>query len=117
MWKQYFKLTGIKDGEVIFPVPFGKVDFREDNIDLNKLRLIFEADHPYLKMTDAGMDHFYGDKAPKENDNVFSAKDLVASIKKATNEDQARYYLGLGKNLSSVQKAFDKRIKELHPGS
>ena len=132
MWRQYFKIIGIKPGVVVYPRPFGKIDFRNDNIDPDLLYQIFEAGHPYLRMTDKGFEHFCGDNKKlvtasnaKQSDNkeesntkpLFKAKDIVQAIEESTTEDQARYYLGLGKEYKSVQKAFDKKIELLNLGS
>lgn len=63
MWKTYFKLKKIEPGVVIYPSPFGKVDFSKEKIDLDLLRRIHEAKLPYIEMTDEGKKHFY----PKED--------------------------------------------------
>lgn len=140
MWRQYFNIIGIKPGVVVYPRPFGEVDFRSDNLDLDKLRRVFEADHPYIKMTPAGMDHFYGNQVQElrheheaylesakadnnkpaytnENGHLLKAKDLVAVIQKAQTEEEARYFYGLGKKYTSVQKAYDKKLQELTANS
>ena len=116
MWRKYFKIKGIRPGVVVYPRPFNEIDFREDNLDPNLLYQIFEAGHPYIKMTDEGFEHFCGDEMVKDdndkNKSLFKAKDIVQAIDESKTEDQARYYLGLGKDFKSVQKAFDKKIEE-----
>ena len=119
MWRKYFKIKGIRPGKVVFP-GFGTIDFTNNNIDVDLLRRIFEADMPYLEMTLEGMDYFYGTQEEEAqpdtvDETLFKAKDLVKSINESTTEDQARYYFGLGKSYKSVQKAFDKKINDLQP--
>ena len=127
MWRKFFFIKGIRPGVVIYPPPFGSVDFRRDDLDPEMLREIFERDLPYVKMTDAGMDHFYDNKVKElreerdeeieeaQREQLFKAKDLVKAIEDSTTEDQARYYYGLGKQYVSVQKAFDKKLNDLQP--
>lgn len=129
MWRQYFNIKGIKPGVIVYPRPFNEVDFRDDDLDPEKLLKIYEAGHPYLEITDAGINHFYPDKMQKALGNTmesiqevtkntessyFTAKDLVAKIQEADNEADARYYYGLGKKYSTVQKAFDKKLEEFN---
>jgi len=129
MWRKYFKIKGVKPGVIIFPAPFNKVDLRSDNLDPDMLRRMYEADLPYIKMTDEGIEHFYGDQvkelrherddellnahieAEAENTQpLFTAKDLVEQIKAAETEEQARYFYGLGKQYRSVEQAFNKKL-------
>ena len=127
MWKKYFKIIGIKPGVIIYPRPFGRIDFSQDTIDINLLKELVEDDRnlPYLVMTDEGIDHFYDDEPDDDNkadikgneSPLFNAKELVKLIKESADEEKIRYYYGLGKQFSSVEKAYNKKITELYQGS
>ncbi|HAN19631.1 MAG: hypothetical protein A2X13_14675 [Bacteroidetes bacterium GWC2_33_15] len=128
MWRKYFTIKGIKPGPVVFPAPFNKVDLRRNDLDPDMLRRMYEADLPYIKMTEEGLEHFYSDKVlelryknddelfnaannAEETESLFTAKDLVAKIKDAETEEQARYFYGLGKQYKSVKQAFNKKLQ------
>ena len=129
MWKKYFKIIGIKPGVIIYPRPFGRIDFSSDNLDINLLKRLVEDDRnlPYLVMTDEGIDHFYDDTPDDDNKNdikgneepgkEYTAKELVSLIKKSKTTEEAYLYLNRGHNFVSVEKAYAKRFKELNQGS
>lgn len=128
MWRKYFKIKGIKPGVVHYPRPFNLVDFRRNDLKPEMLKEMYEANLPYIDITDAGIDYFYPDQnkeviasdpdnnREKQSDSqsYFTAKELVVNIQNAETEDEARYYYGLGKKYSTVQKAFDKKVEELN---
>lgn len=118
MWRKYFKIKGIKPGVVHYPRPFNLVDFRRNDLKPEMLKEMYEANLPYIEITDEGIDHFYGQSQPAETEEapdqtLFKAKDIVQAIEEAQDEEQARYFYGLGKEYKSVQKAFDKKLEEL----
>lgn len=125
MWKKYFILKKVKPGELNFPRPFGRIDFRSDNLDINMLKKIVEDDRnfPYLEMTQEGLDHFYDDdneSTPDLKGNeepLFNAKELVKLIKESTDQDKLSKYYNLGIEYSSVKKAYNKRIEQIYQGS
>lgn len=129
MWKKYFKIKGIKPGIIIYPRPFGQIDFRNDNLDINLLKNLVEDDRnlPYLVMTDEGIDHFYDDESDDDNkDDIkgndetvkeYTAKELVNLIKRSETISEARIYLNRGPNFVSVEKAYAKKYEELNLGS
>jgi len=129
MWKKYFKIIGIKPGVIIYPRPFGRIDFRSDNLDINLLKNLVEDDRnlPYLVITEAGIDHFYDDETDddnkgdiKGNDETikeYTAKELISLIKKSETIADAFMYLNRGHNFASVEKAYAKRFYELNQGS
>lgn len=119
MWRKYFKIKGIKPGVVHYPRPFNLVDFRRNDLKPEMLKEMYEANLPYIEITDEGIDHFYGQSQPAETEEapdqtLFKAKDIVQAIEEAQDEEQARYFYGLGKEYKSVQKAFDKKLEELN---
>ena len=134
MWKKYFKIKGIKPGVIIYPRPFGRIDFRSNNLDINLLRDLVEDDRnlPYLELTEAGVDYFYDDTPDDDNktdipgndpsissesEEVFTAKELVKLIKESTDQNELSKYYNLGIEYSSVKKAYNKRIEQIYQGS
>jgi hypothetical protein len=65
MWKKYFNIKGIKPGEVQYPAPFGRVDFRNENLDPNLLLKICEKKLPYIELSEEGKKHFSTKIEPK----------------------------------------------------
>jgi hypothetical protein len=140
MWKHFFKIVNIKPGVIIYPRPFGRIDFRSDNLDINLLKNLVEDDRnlPYLVMTDAGIDHFYDDEPDEDTPDIegndpstssgsekvqsealedYTAKELIKLIKKSEDIIQVRKYSLYTEKFSSVKKAYNKRIEELNLGS
>lgn len=135
MWREFFKLKGFRPGILIFPAPYGEIDFSRDHLDINVLKKIVEDDRnfPHLQFTKEGEDHFYDDEPDDDNQtdikgndhsdtevlevSLFGAKELVKLIKESTDEEKVRYYYGLGKQYSSVEKAYNKKIIELGESS
>ncbi len=59
MWTKYFKFVKLRRGRVITP-SHGEVDFSRDDIPVETCRQLFEADFPYLEITDEGKKEIYG---------------------------------------------------------
>jgi hypothetical protein len=59
MWRHYFKFVKLQPGRVVTAL-FGLIDFREDNIPLEKIKALYESDFPYLQITEAGKTELYG---------------------------------------------------------
>lgn len=58
MWQKYFKVVKIVPGRVVTS-RFGIIDLSSQNIPLETLLALYEADFPYLKMTPEGLQYFY----------------------------------------------------------
>lgn len=63
MWKDYFKLVGIVPGPVVVP-KYGKIDFSDPGLSPEICKHLFENDFQYLKITEKGLNHFYGKFTP-----------------------------------------------------
>ena len=59
MWTKYFKLVKVRPGRIITP-SHGELDFSRDNIPVETCKQLFEADFPYLEITEEGKKEFYG---------------------------------------------------------
>ena len=59
MWKRYFKFVKLRPGRVVTAL-FGEIDFSSDNIALEKIKELYEADFPYLEITEEGQAELYG---------------------------------------------------------
>lgn len=129
MWKKYFKIKGIKPGVIIYPRPFGRIDFRSDNLDINLLKNLVEDDRnlPYLEITKEGIDYFYDDEPDDDNTAdikgneeqivIYTAKELVKLMKGVQTASEAVELLKKGGEFTSVQKAYNKRIEQIYQGS
>lgn len=60
-------------GVMIHP-RFGKIDFRQDDLDLEMLRQIVEARCYYLELTPEGQKEFYGIEIPEIVEQVTDQK-------------------------------------------
>lgn len=60
-WTEYFKVVGIKPGPVVTH-RFGPVDFSDPSLPVEKMQSLYEANSPYLHLTDKGKEILYGIK-------------------------------------------------------
>jgi len=136
MWKKYFKLKGIRPGEVIFP-RVGKVDFSRDDLDPQFLLNLWENDCRYLELTEEGERHFFGlhqkknepvetrhalsQSQQKHQDEItnspgpeLSAKELVSAIENAETLEEAKEYYDQGSHYKTVQDAYNQFVETTH---
>jgi hypothetical protein len=59
MWKKYFKFIKLKPGRVVTAL-LGEIDFSRDDIPLEKIKMLYEKDFPYLELTKEGEKELYG---------------------------------------------------------
>lgn len=59
MWTKYFKIIKVRRGRVITP-SHGEIDFSRDDIPVETCRELYEADFPYIEITDQGKKELYG---------------------------------------------------------
>lgn len=112
MWKKFFKLKGIRPGEVIFP-RFGKIDFSREDLDPDLLLKIWEeTDCRYLEMTEEGERHFYGlhQKPAKP-----TAKELCEAIENAETLEEAEEHYNQGSQYKTVQDAYHNFLQSPEP--
>lgn len=64
MWREYFKLVKLIPGRVIIH-GFGDIDFSSSKLSIETCKKLFEADSPYLEITDKGKEVLYGKKPEK----------------------------------------------------
>lgn len=69
MWRDYFKLKGLKPGRVITEL-CGEIDFSRDNIPVEIIRKLYENDFPYLEITPLGKKQLYGIEVKVECQNL-----------------------------------------------
>lgn len=122
MWKKYFKLKGIRPGEVIFP-RVGKVDFSRDDLDPQFLLQLWENDCRYLELTEEGERHFFGlhqDDVETKHASSQSqpakptAKELCEAIEKAETLEEAKKYYNQGRYYKTVQEAYNQYVETMH---
>lgn len=82
MWKRYFKFIKLVPGKVVTHL-FGTIDFREDNIPIETIKILFENDFPYLQITKEGKAELYGASA-KIVETSQSAKPVKVKSRKST---------------------------------
>ncbi len=58
MWRRYFKLKLVPG--VVITQKFGRIDFKNEKIDIEILRELYEDDFPYLELTEYGKHRLYG---------------------------------------------------------
>lgn len=66
-WQKYFKLKQIRPGKVVFPEPFGIINF-DSEVDLSVLKALFEDNTRFLELTDEGFKELYN--KVEENINI-----------------------------------------------
>lgn len=118
MWKKFFKLKGIRPGEVIFP-RFGKVDFSRDDLDPQFLLKLWENDCRYLELTEEGERHFFGLHQDQERQGTAlsqqpTAKELCEAIEKAETLEEAEKYYNQGSHYKTVQEAYNQYVETMH---
>lgn len=131
MWRKYFKLKGIRPGEVIFP-RVGKVDFSRDDLDPQLLLKLWENDCRYLELTEEGEKYFFGlhqeknepvktkhassqkeyqDEITNSPGPELSAKELVSAIENAKTLKEAKEYYDQGSQYKTVQDAYNQFVE------
>ena len=82
LWTDCFSFVKLRRGRVI--VPFhGEIDFSRDDLPLELLRDLYEADFPHLKLTDFGRECLYGiPQKPFFNIPDSKILDLPVQVKK-----------------------------------
>lgn len=80
MWKRYFKFVKLQPGRVVTAL-FGLIDFSDDNIPVEKIKALYESDFPYLQITEAGMEEFYGisPKTEEATETAAPTKQIIAA--------------------------------------
>jgi hypothetical protein len=81
MWTKYFKVVKVRPGRIITP-SHGELDFSRPNIPVEICKELFEADFPYLEITEAGKRELYGEEgedcfAPLAMTEEFKGEDPV----------------------------------------
>lgn len=59
MWQEYFRLVKLKPGKVVTAL-LGEIDFSNDSVPIEKIKLLYENGFPYLEITDEGKAQLYG---------------------------------------------------------
>jgi len=62
MWRKYFNVVKVVPGRIVTP-RHGTIDLSADNLPIETLKELYEADWPYIEITDEGMKELYGSAA------------------------------------------------------
>lgn len=59
MWNNYFTFIKLRPGRVVTYL-LGEIDFSQDDVPLESIKLLYENDFPYLELTELGRTELYG---------------------------------------------------------